>query len=464
MRQLILGKLALLLTLSFFTSSLPTFASVACSKNSYKQANHYYGDDGRDGRSGREGRSGRPGQNQTVFADGSPMNLDLSGGNGDDGEDGERGYRPNCREQHDYPHRDINAADGGDGGNGGRGGDAGNGGLLTVYYNNLEDLKKIYVRASGGEGGRGGRGASGADGCRCRRHSWQIETCTGTPGSSDHKCTKKTYRCYDGDDGRDGSDGRDGKRGNLGSLSIVKGKETLASDNPKTTLAISELGNKQINLSKNKWNLRNGAGSLLAPGSIIADEYHEFDRRLEGIFQLVWQDKQPISRYGSQNATLTLNDNNQIEIAFAENLWVEGSSTTEANLTKYVVNTAIPKQDVTRLAVSDFADSGQNLNLKIVDLAARSDVINTKFQIKYRVQDGNDFRGFSDYQKVYEGEIPPELVTRDFNRFTLALGKLPIASTALRPGVKVDIEVQVIRSLGTRYAKQTINWQGNVRR
>lgn len=119
----------------------------------------------------------------------------------------------------------------------------------------------------------------------------------------------------------------------------------------------------------------------------------------------------------------------------------------------------IPKKDVTRLAVAEFADAGQNLNLKIVDLAAKSDAINTQFRVKCRAQDG-----FSAYKTEYEGDIPNELVTRDYNRFILALGKLKIADEALRPGVNVDIEVVATRSLGIRSAKQTISWQGAVRK
>jgi hypothetical protein len=39
---------------------------------------------------------------------------------------------------------------------------------------------------------------------------------------------------------------------------------------------------QQFNLSKNKWQIRQGAKSLLAIGSLIADEYREFERRLDG--------------------------------------------------------------------------------------------------------------------------------------------------------------------------------------
>lgn len=64
----------------------------------------------------------------------------------------------------------------------------------------------------------------------------------------------------------------------------------------------------------------------------------------------------------------------------------------------------------------------------------------------------------------YEGDIPNELVTRDYNRFTLALGKLKIPDEALRPGINVDIEVVATRSLGIRSAKQTISWQRAIRK
>ncbi len=112
--------------------------------------------------------------------------------------------------------------------------------------------------------------------------------------------------------------------------------------------------------------------------------------------------------------------------------------------------------------MAEFADVGQNLNLKIVDLAAKSDAINTQFRVKFRAQDG--LHGFPGYNTEYEGDIPNELVTRDYNRFTLALGKLKISNEALRPGTNVDIEVVATRSLGKRSAKQTISWQGAIRK
>lgn len=93
-------------------------------------------------------------------------------------------------------------------------------------------------------------------------------------------------------------------------------------------------------------------------------------------------------------------------------------------------------------------------------MAAKSDAINTQFRVKFRAQDS--LHGFSDYKTEYEGDIPNELVTRDYNRFTLALGKLKIPDEALRPGINVDIEVVATRSLGIRSAKQTISWQGAI--
>ncbi|MEH1843136.1 MAG: hypothetical protein V7L20_31480 [Nostoc sp.] len=44
------------------------------------------------------------------------------------------------------------------------------------------------------------------------------------------------------------------------------------------------------------------------------------------------------------------------------------------------------------------------------------------------------------------------------------MGKLKISDEALRSGVNVDIEVVATRSLGIHSAKQTISWQGAIRK
>ncbi len=445
------------------TNLLPAAAEVVCSPSikESKIAGYYdrYGSRGSNGRSGRDGRSGT---NQTINADGSAVNLDLSGKDGEDGEDGEPGSRPSCRNHREEGRDNINAPNGGNGGSGGQGGNGGQGGDLTVFYMNLVDLKKIAVRAVGGEGGRGGRGARGAVGCSCRQRRWERESCTGSSNTPNRQCTQKVYRCYDGSDGSDGSNGRDGSNGQVGILSIVNGKEVLADDKPTAELRISQLVNQQFNLSKNKWQIRQGAKSLLAIGSIIADEYREFEKRLEGSFKLIWSEKQAINNFTNQSIKLTLNDAQQIDIAFPENLWVDGNAKTTGSLTEYTVNHAILQEDVTRLAVAEFANSGQNLSLRIVDLGGKSDVINTQFKIKYRAQD--NFDDSLNAQTVYEGEIPAALVSRNYNNFTLALGKLRIPIQSLNPGVKVDIEVAAIRSLNGRSAQQKISWQGVIRK
>ena len=451
-------QLPFLLTFCLFTNLLPAAGAVVCPPNvKESKVAGYYNRDGSNGRSGRDGRSGT---NQTINADGAAVNLDLSGKDGEDGEDGEPGFRPSCRSHREEGRDNINAPNGGDGGSGGSGGNGGQGGDLMVYFTNLANLKKIAVRAVGGEGGRGGRGARGAAGCSCHQRRWDRESCTGSPGN--RQCTRKVYRCYDGRDGSDGGNGRDGTPGRLGILSIVNGTEALRDDQPTAEIGVSQLANQQFNLSKNKWQFRQGAKSLLAIGSIIADEYREFERRLDGSFKLVWLEKKAINNFANQSVKLTLNNNQEIDIAFPENLWVDGTTKTTGSLTEYTVNHAISQEDVTRLAVAEFANSGQNLGLRIVDLAGKSDVINTRFKVKYRAQD--NFDDAFNPQTLYEGEVPEALVSRSYNNFTLALGKLKIPSQALSPGVKVDLEVVAIRSLGGRSAQQKISWQGVIRR
>lgn len=473
----LIGKLPIILTFCLLNTLsnifLPANAADICAtelgQGNYKIANRYAGNrnrryyqrDGYKGTNGRTGRNGRSGQNQTISVDGSSVNLNLSGTNGEDGEDGENAYRPRCpRNRRRNIQSNIYVSNGADGGRGGKGGDGGNGGSLTVYYSNLADLKKVSVRANGGEGGRGGRGGLGTLGCTCRRRRWKIRTCTGTRGQSNYRCTEKIYRCYDGKNGRNGMNGRDGKRGDLGTLTIINSKKQLRNDQPTQKVTISQLITQKLQLSKNKWQLRQGATSLLATGSIIADEYREFVKRLEGSLKLIWQEKQPITKFANQTVKLSLNDTAKVEIDFPESIWVNGSSQIENQVTKFTVNHAIPKQEVRRLAISEFAGMGKNLNLKIVDLARKSDVIKTQFKVIYRAS--NNYSD-NDHETFYEGKIPDTLVTRNYNRFTLALGQLKIPSQALSSGVDVDIEIVAIRSLGGRSVQKTLLWRGTIR-
>ncbi|MEO1560635.1 MAG: collagen-like protein, partial [Cyanobacteria bacterium J06632_19] len=348
--QLLIEKLSFLLLFGLLMNGLPASASefdtLLCLEKSGKIARdsgrdrndrRYYNRDGADGRDGRSGRNGRSGRDTTVFADGSPVSFDLSGRDGEDGEDGEDGDRPRCRRRYGKKVKgNIHAADGGKGGDAGRGGNGGNGGLLTVYYSNIAELKSILVRSQGGEGGRGGRGGDGAIGCRCRRRSWTIESCSGKKGTDSYKCKKRKYRCYRGSDGRDGYDGRDGKGGKNGFLSLIKGKQQLSVDNPQAELSFTELEGKSIRLSRNRWISRNGAVALLAPGSIIADTYREFDKRIERDFQVVWQENQPINNFSKARLKLNLNNDGKIEVDYPKKLWLDISNKQEKDLTTII--------------------------------------------------------------------------------------------------------------------------------
>lgn len=452
MHKLIRGKLVLLLTAILFAGSFPVSASVVCRSKSYSIASR-----------GNDGRSGTNGRDETVIANGSPVVLDLSGGNGQDGRDGASGSSSYCGSTSYDVDYDVRARDGDSGEDGGRGGDGGNGGSLTVYYSNLEDLKKILVRANSGSGGRGGRGGSGSAGCRCTVSSWQKTECTGTAGTPSYQCKTKNYYCTDGSYGRNGSNGADGKQGRLGILSLVKGKELLPQEIPTARLSLSELAARPLKLRKNIWIPRSGASSLLAPGSIIADGYREFERQLEANIKLDWQEKLPISRFSDEIASLALNDNNQVSIDFSDELWVDSSSKTEGNSTVLTVNHIIAKKDVTRLRVTELTNFGQNLNLILVDLGGRADVLKNQFRLKLRVQTGEDYSNF-DYKKLYDGELSANLIQREHNRLFLALGKLPISASELRPGAEIEVELEANRSLGIRSAKQNIRWKGTIRR
>lgn len=458
-----LRGVALTLVIASTAIAVPTVKSNWCLVSAWATEISSFGRNGSHGSTGRNGQDGRSGPSQTVFADGTPQQFRLIGDDGRDGERGDDGERPYCDSQPRDVRHDLQAASGGDGGDGGNGGNGGSGGSLTVYYTDPAKLAQIFVDARGGEGGRGGSPGRGAYGCRCDDRDWEVTTCTGTPGAPDYSCKTDRFVCRDGDSGRTGMSGRDGAPGALGRLIVVQQATPLAPENPTQTLAVADLTNRAIALSKNLWQTRFGARSLLAPGSNVADDYQAYVGRAEGRVRLDWQAPRPASRFATDLVTTQIQDDGSASVTFPEHLWVEGSSTREGDLTTYTVSAVVRAADVTRLALGRTDGRSQDFQIAVLDLAGESDYLNTQFYVKYESTDqGPHGDRPGRYSTRYDGLVPADLVTRDQNRFTLSLGRLPIGSQHFRSGTYGRLEIRIVRSLGGRSAEQRLEWNGRI--
>jgi hypothetical protein len=246
---------------------------------------------------------------------------------------------------------------------------------------------------------------------------------------------------------------------------LINRTQALASDNPTATAKMPEVKDTVFALSKNKFETRNGAVSLFAPGSVIADQYREFIERIETSFQLVWNADRPITDFAGQKVTISLEDDKQVKVAFPKDVWVDGTTSQQGGKTQFVASNVILKEEATKLKRADFSGSGSELNFAVVDLAGKSDLISTQFRIKYGAANSSDrFDRNLDYRTRYEGNIPAELVSRSNNRFVLNIGKLPIDSQFLRSGVPVEIELVATRSFAGHSTEQKIQWRGEIRR
>lgn len=446
------------LSLSALTAStltLTSWVSIAAVDicGSAALAGHAFGQDGRDGRDGRTGRDGRNGASQTVWATGDPIRLDLSGTDGEDGGYGEDAEWVRCRRQPRGERHDLQAADGGDGGHGGNGGRGGDGGSLTVHYTNPSQLRQILVDAEGGRGGRGGRGGDGTDGCDCDDDHWTVEVC------KDGTCRQEDYDCDDGHDGVDGRHGRDGESGTLGQLILINQVEPLPQAAPSQSQSVASLANQMVTLSRNLWDTRNGAKNLLAPGSAIANSYQVYTGHIERQFTLDWQAPQAAQTF-TDAVDLELQADGQVRIDFPQAYWLLGETVQQDTLTTYRVEGIVPVAEVTQLAVGRVDGRSRTFAVNVVDLAQRSDVLETRFEVRYSTS-GDDGRRRR-YDVEFDGPVPEALVQQDHNRFTLSLGRLPIRSQLLSGGTRAQVELKIIRSFGTNTAEQTLTWQGEI--
>lgn len=359
-------------------------------------------------------------------------------------------------------------ANGEAGRNGGNGGNGGDGGSLTVYYQNLSDLRLIQVTARPGRGAPGGSGESGSPGEKCPH-----------PQNSHKKADeKKLPSCTNGRRGADGQTGSAGRDGAIGRLVLIQGTQPIAGDSPSVRMPLGTLLQASPTLSLNRWDPKSGALGLLSQGSVIHDEYQEYRDRLEKTAKLTWNAKANASEYAGQTATLSLQNTGAIDVAFADpQLWtVVQQSDAPANpsntprekpttaVTSIVaINSIIHQREVTQLTsgITDKRDRAFTLN--IIDTAGKSDLLETTFSVRVRSIGSNGrWGGFSNSTTQYEGVVPANLVTRDYNRFVLNLGALPVDADVFKTGAELEVEITATRSLGTRSTRKTIDWSGTV--
>ncbi|BBA78764.1 hypothetical protein RGRSB_0143 [cyanobacterium endosymbiont of Rhopalodia gibberula] len=444
----------------FFTSSFvipPVIIHDGCYDIVWSADVKSFGEDGQNGQSGEAGQNNKNSDDLTLFADGSPLTLDLAGLDGEKGKDGQDGEAANCESQPVDVSYNLRAPSGGNGGNGGNGGDGGNGGSLTIYTTDINNLEQIYVNAAGGKGGESGLGGRGGKACQCNNSYWSLETCTGTPGDSDYRCTTREFRCQDGRQGSNGISGLKGRDGIVGKLTLINFDKPLEPDESAATVTMATLKKKGYLLSKNKWETRNGAMALFSPGSIIDNQYLALTERIERSFLLVWNAPQRFSKFANQKITLGLEEDQKIKVDIPDDLWIEATTQQRNNLTQFIIYNAIRAEDTTQLGNAKLSGSKSNLQLTLIDKGQQSDLIATKFKIIYRTTRSDArFRSVSDYITRYEGEIPEELVTLDGNKFIIQIGQLPIKPNDFQSGLGVEIKVLAFRSFAGYSAKQVI--------
>ena len=309
------------------------------------------------------------------------------------------------------------------------------------------------MTAAGGRGGRGGRSGNGTNGCDCHDNRWTVEVC------KDGTCHNEEYQCYDGHDGTDGRNGRNGEGGSLGELVLINQLEPLPQEAPEQSQTVSSLANQTVTLSRNLWDTRNNAKNLLASGSTVASSYRFYTGHIERQFTLDWQAPQAAQTF-TESLDLELRPSGQVNVDFPEAYWLLGEIIEQETLTTYRVDGIVPVAEVAQLALGRVAGRSRTFEVNVVDLAQRSDVLETQFEVRYSTS--NDDGRRRRYDLEFDGPVPADLIVQDHNRFTLALGRLPIRSQLLSGGTRAQVELTIIRSYGNNSAEQTLTWTGEI--
>jgi hypothetical protein len=241
---------------------------------------------------------------------------------------------------------------------------------------------------------------------------------------------------------------------------LVNQPEPLPTETPSQSISVANLAeqaDQPVELSRNLWEVRSGAGSLLAPGSSVQDEYRTYEGHIERQVTLDWQASQSASRF-TDSLNLALQPNGEIEIEFPESYWILGNKIEQDALTTYRVDGIVPVADVARLGIGQVTGSSRTFEVNVIDQAQLSDELETQFEVRYSTSNDEGRR----YRVAYEGPVSSDLIVRDHNRFTLALGRLPIGSEDISGGTETRVELIITRSYGDNSLEKTLSWSGRL--
>jgi len=103
-----------------------------------------------------------------------------------------------------------------------------------------------------------------------------------------------------------------------------------------------------------------------------------------------------------------------------EEMWTLSETRQREELREVAVTALVPEAEVLDLVKGGFYRSEDTLNLVVIDLAGHSEALDTTFHIHYRSTDRYQLdTPRAAWQTHYEGDVPAELVTRNYNRMAL---------------------------------------------
>jgi len=411
----------------------------------------YFGYRGDEGRRGNDGRDGVDGYDQTIRTSGERINLELSGSDGYDGRDGQPGEDAfNCR--HNFPSDNMRGVRGGNGGNGGDGGLGGNGGNVTIYYTDIAHLKNVYIRSQGGRSGRPGYGGDGGYGCRCpspiqwtRRVCWTEKD---KDGKSKQVCENRNFYCNEGPSGYRGDQGRQPADGTEGGITIIHSNDVLPPDRTTADVDFSYLDGANFSLTKNIFKEQSGARYLLAPGSLVRDNYYAFSETRTSVIQPIWSSRRSAQAFAGAKLSFRLLDQS-LSVTYASHIWSEIQITPTASGYKVDVQKIVYANETDELQFDGILGSGRNLKLYVRDSAQISDQVYTSFWMKYESD------GFFNHTR-FEGNVAAQLINLKDHVYEIDVGQLPIEEKHLKSGEDIKITVEATRWLGTGQNQQKL--------
>ena len=223
-----------------------------------------------------------------------------------------------------------------------------------------------------------------------------------------------------------------------GSVYLVKDSVDWVQEKIQESIALSQINDDDFTFHQHFFVAKYGAEKMLASGSIVNDEYSEYERTDTAKISLHWNNERPQSEFHDTVFTMIMQDG---EVKYSTEGALVGYTEEGQQIKRVSIDEVVLHEEAQNVEISSLVDDAGS-NLVISNTSKYANALETSFTMKYYT------KTFFGWKKRLERDLSPEEWSKSEGAYHVDLASLGMKKKFTKKGRKVKVKLAMKRSLG----------------